>query len=179
MTDGDPLAPLLARFRRGRGEAEFRALYRAATPRLWRFALRRAQGDAATAEELVQETWVRFVGELERFRGASTLATWLAGILLHCDHERSRSEARRGEGLDDLDELAVEGGLSPEASLALARALDDLPRGRRAVLELHDVGGLTHDEIAHRLGIAPGTSKSQLHRARARLRALLSGKERP
>jgi RNA polymerase sigma-70 factor (ECF subfamily) len=168
VAGGDPLAALVARFLAGRDEAAFRELYRAATPRLWAFALRLAAGDAARAEELVQEAWTRAVERLDRWRGDAALASWLGGIVLNCWRE-SRRELRwladEAAAIDVLDRRAervppLEGALDLEAALAA------LPDGSRAVLLLHDLEGLTHDEIGDRLGIAAGTSKSRLFAAR-------------
>lgn len=151
-----------------RGEAAFRALYREHTPYLYGLALRLAGGRREEAEEAVQEAWVRAIERLEGFRGASRLRTWLAGIVVNCCRElrRERSDATAGEAPDS--EPALDGG--PPAQIDLERLLSALPDGQREVLVLHQIEGYTHQEIAARLGIAPGTSKSRLFEARRRLR---------
>jgi RNA polymerase sigma-70 factor (ECF subfamily) len=152
-------------------EAAFRGLYRLHTPRLYGFTLR-LLGDATEAEDVVQETWVRAVRHLGGFRWRSALSTWLLGIGHNLCRERLRSRSRRQEreALVPVPAMATApGGLRVDLERAIAR----LPDGCRAVLMLHDVEGWTHQEIGHRLGIAAGTSKSQLSEARRRLRSWL------
>lgn len=155
-----------------RDELAFRALYRRHTPRLYRFALRLAGGDPADAEELVHETWVRAVLGLPAFAWRSAVPTWLGGIAVNCVRERWRPDA---SALADVPEPAADDrdliGLPDR--LDLERAIAGLPAGARAVLLLHDLEGHTHEEIAAMLGVEVGTSKSQLARARQRLRGLL------
>lgn len=164
---------LVARFLAARDEATFVDLYRAATPRLWAFALRLSGGRAGEAEELVQECWTRAVERLARFRGESAFASWLGGILVNCWRE-SRRELRWLADDDDGEqaaERAAPDAGDPVSRLDLESALARLPDGSRAVLLLHDLEGLTHDEIGARLGIAEGTSKSRLFAARRALRS--------
>lgn len=169
--------PLVALFLESRDEEAFRRLYRRHAPALWALALRLLGGDAPAAEEAVQEAWVRAVGALAGFRGESRLRTWLSGIVVHCCRERRRE--RPTEPLPDPDGPALESLRALAGGdllrLELERALARLAAGFREVLLLHDVVGFTHQEIAERLGIDPGTSKSQLSRARAALRTLLGG----
>lgn len=160
-------------------EEAFLTLYRRHTPTLYQFVLRLLGGSGMDAEDVVQETWIRAVSGLARFRWESSFRTWLVGIGLN----RSRKHLRRGsrveyEGLDAVEpEVAA-----PDRAvrLDLEQAIRLLPDGYRAVLVLHDVEGFTHDEIGRSLDITPGTSRSQLHFARRTLRRLLSpqGKER-
>ena len=161
---------LVERFLAGRDEDAFCDLYRAHTPYLWAFALRLAGGGASAAEELVQECWTRAVERLDRFRGASALRSWLGGILLNCWRE-GRRELR---WLGEVDGERAAGRAAPPATgplrLDVESALGRLPDGSRAVLLLHDLEGLTHEEIGERLGIAAGTSKSRLFAARRGLR---------
>ena len=164
-----------------RDEVAFRALYRRHAPGLWRMALRLSRGSEDEARELVQETWVRAARGLGSFRWESRLGTWLTSIAIHCDHERRR-RAGRETLVEDVDAGGATAGTRPLASpgaparvepIDLARAIDALPDGYRTVLVLHDVEGYTHEEIGRLLGVEAGTSKSQLHRARARVRARL------
>lgn len=169
-------AALLERFRRRRDESAFRALYRECTPRLYALALRLLAGAAGEAQELVQETWVRAVERLDRFRGDSRLSTWLAGILVNCYRERGRRAARDPLPLDEAREPAVETSgtrRTPADPMDVERAIAALPDGYREVLVLFDLNGYSHREIASLLGIDVGTSKSQLARGRARLRQWL------
>ncbi len=156
-------------------EAAWRLLYRRHTATLYRLARYLADSDA-DASDLVHEMWLRASRNASRFEQRSTLRTWLTGILLNCVREWRRAPAREAE-------VALEDNLpAPDAQLLrgleridLERALAALAPGFRSVLLLHDVEGYTHVEIAGLLGIEPGTSKSQLTRARrAMVRALAS-----
>lgn len=177
-TTSTPDDRVLARAVAERGdERAFRVLYRRHTPRLHRFALR-LLASPADAEEVVQETWIRAARALGAFRWESTLSTWLLGIGRNLCRETLR---RRGR-LDALEgpENSAAPGAEPTAPTAptglrldLERALRLLPNGCRAVVVLHDIEGFTHDEIASELGLAVGTSKSQLFEGRRRLRLLL------
>ena len=152
----------------------FGVLYRRHTARLYATAVRLAES-SADAEDVVHDTWLRAVGSLVRFGWQSSLRTWLTGILLN----RLR-ELRRAANLEvPIDEAIVaigEGGVIAETAdpIDLERAVLALPPGFRDVLVLHDVEGFTHAEIGLMLGIQPGTSKSQLARARRALRRRLT-----
>ncbi|MFW5947255.1 MAG: RNA polymerase sigma factor [Gemmatimonadota bacterium] len=157
-------------------ESAFRALYRRHTPRLWPLVLRLLGGSARhEAEDAVQETWIRVVQSLGGFRWEAAFSTWLSGIALNCAREVLRRRKRRNEtGTDGM--LAFhDDGFRPEPGrrLDLEEAIGALPDGYRTVLVLHDLEGYTHPEIADRMGIAVGTSRSQLHHARRAVRQLL------
>lgn len=173
MTDED--RALVADFLATRSEDAFRRIYRRHAPAVYALLLRLTAGDAVRAEDCLQDAWLRAIAGLERFAWRSGLRTWLRGIAINCWREGLREIRRAPLHLVEEDEAAP---ASPAVSLldviALERAVADLPDGYRAVLVLHDVEGLTHDEIADALGIVPGTSKSQLARARAALRRSLA-----
>lgn len=137
--------------------------------------LRSARGDEEEAREIVQETWVRAVEGLEGFRWESSLRTWLVSVALNVGRERAR-RAGRETPVGDV-EMPTGVGRSTVEPIDLGRAIDALPDGYREVLVLHDLEGFTHEEIGGLLGVAAGTSKSQLHRARARVRARLAAAE--
>lgn len=159
--------PLVLRARRG-DERALAELYDRHAPRVYRL-LRRLAPDDATAQDWAQDTWLRVLRALPRFHGRCAFATWLHRIALN----RARTGWRRQERWRPLPaELAAPPPREPELAL-LERALASLPPRMRAVLLLHDVEGYTHEEIAARLGVAVGTCKSQLWKARARLRARL------
>ena len=141
-------------------------------------ALRLARGSEDEARDLVQETWIRAARRLATFRWESALSTWLVSIALNCDRERRRG-AERETPLGEVEaaEEAVRETPARVEPVDLARAIDALPDGYRRVLILHDIEGYTHDEIGRLLGVETGTSKSQLHRARARVRARLVAAE--
>lgn len=169
-----------------RGElGAFEELYRAHSGRLFSLACRML-GNPADAEDLLQDIFLAAHRKLDSFRGEAALGTWLYRLAtnLILDHIRSRS-ARAGQVTDSLDDASVladagEHRLGDRAisRIDLERALEQLPEGCRAAFVLHDVDGLEHREVADVLGIAEGTSKSQVHKARLRLRALL-GSVRP
>ena len=152
-------------------ESAFRELYRRYTPRLFRMVMNILDGQDYEAEDVVQETWLRAAAALSNFRWGSSFSTWISAIAINRAREVLRGR-KRWTGQVSADDLAA-----PQASLAeridLARAVEALPEGYRSVYELFDVQGFSHEEIGKQLGIAPGTSKSQLFHARRSLRALL------
>ena len=164
---------LVERARSGDQEA-MGALYRAHASRVYT-VVRRLAGDDALAEDLAQDAWIRAFRKLELFRGDSSFGTWMYRLATNMALNRLRRRGRRDEVEREADIVHAAGSLD-EAVInqrMLAQALDRLPPGYRQVLVLHDVEGRTHEEIAEMLGVAPGTSKSQLHKARARMRELL------
>jgi RNA polymerase sigma-70 factor (ECF subfamily) len=133
--------------------------------------LRLLGGIEHDADDVVQDTWLKAVSALPRFRWESSFRTWLVGIGLNQARDTLRKRARSGRSA-----LAPQPGVSPPRSedrLDLERAIARLPDGYRTVLILHDVEGYTHPEIGERLEIAVGTSRSQLFHARRALRDLL------
>lgn len=176
---------LVERCRRGELGA-FEEIYRAHSGKLYGLVLRMV-GNPADAEDLLQDIFLAAHRKLEGFRGDSALGTWLYRLAMNqcLDHLRSRS-AKTGQltdAIDDAPALADAGsrGLADQAvaRMDLERALAQLPEGCRAAFLLYDVEGLDHREVADALGIAEGTSKSQVHKARLRLRGLLGGARRP
>ncbi len=128
------------------------------------------------AEEVAQEVFVRVFRSLAAFRGDSQLSTWVYRLTVNASLTHLARRSRRKEVSDEiLAEVAAPP--DPERDLGLAArieaALQQLPPGYRAILVLHDVEGLSHDECAAILECRVGTCKSQLHKARARMRELL------
>lgn len=162
-------AALVRAFVSQRDEDSFRRLFRRHSPALYRLALRLLGGDAAAAEEAVQEAWIRAAERLPAFRFESSLRTWLSGFVVNC----CREARRRPRIHEELSADAPAPVSEPAHGLDLERAVLALSDGYRQVLVLHDVVGLTHREIADRLGIEEGTSKSQLFLARRALRRRL------
>ena len=151
-------------------EGAFRELYSRYTPRLYRIVINLLDGQEQEAEDVVQETWLRAPTALRGFRWGSSLSTWLAAIALNRAREILRTKKRwYGEMPDDVPQAPARYA----DRIDLQRAVDQLPAGYRSVFELYDVEGYSHEEIARRLGIAAGTSKSQLFHARRALRAML------
>lgn len=129
--------------------------------------------DAALVEDLCQEAWLRAFRALPGFRGEAAFSTWLHSIVRNVLISWSRRK-NLVHFHSELAEDAARTAADPtELRLDLQRALRDLPDGMRRVLLLHDVEGWTHQEIADTLGVAEGTSKSQLFKARAKLRTAL------
>ncbi len=163
---------LVDQFLRRRSERSFRALYRRHTPALYQLTLRLLAGREKEAEEVIQEMWMRAVHRLQEFRGDSKLSTWLSGIAINCCRENLRRRQRDSwEELPEIPEIPFAEGID---RLALEEAIASLPDGFRTVLVLHDVEHYTHEEIGKLLGIASGTSKSQLSRARRAVRHRLA-----
>ena len=156
--------------------AAFEHLYRATSRRIYAVCYRMTT-DAPLAEELTQETFVRAWRKLSLFRGDSAFSSWVHAIavntVLSDRRARKRREARESvaDEPSDLERMAeAPTKRSPETGIDLERAMALLPPGARNVFILHDVEGFRHEEIARMLGVAEGTSKAQLHRARRLLR---------
>jgi RNA polymerase sigma-70 factor (ECF subfamily) len=175
---------LAQRCRHGDADA-FEQLYRAHAGRLYNLVLRMS-GSAQDAEDLLQEVFLHAHRKLGSFRGDSSLGTWLYRLAVnHClDVLRGRQAkmSRATHSLDDDDgfEPAAAAPAIPTAisRLDLERAIARLPSGCRVAFVLHDVEGFEHNEVAKMLGVSEGTSKSQVHKARTKLRAMLSGATR-
>ena len=166
-------AALVQSFRTTRDSSVFDKLYRDHTPSLYATAVR-ITSDPTIAADAVHDTWLRCIERLDAFDGRSSFRTWSTGILINCIRESWR-RARREPDAIVTDH--VTNGTPPLPHnidpLDLESAISSLPSGFREVLILHDVEGFSHDEIGEMLGIASGTSKSQLSRARQKLRAKL------
>jgi RNA polymerase sigma-70 factor (ECF subfamily) len=184
-TSGTTDADLVARCRAGDVDA-FETIYNQHAARLYTLACRMA-GSPEDGEDLLQEIFLQAHRKLVSFKGESSLGTWLYRLALnHClDYVRSR-RAKMDKVTDSLDAdtgtgfRAARGDRTPTAlpetpiaRLDLERALQQLPEGCREAFVLHDVEGFDHKEVGRMLGIAEGTSKSQVFKARSRLRGLL------
>jgi RNA polymerase sigma-70 factor, ECF subfamily len=160
--------------RAGRGDAAaVRSLYERYASHVFS-VVRRLSGDDATAEDWAQDAWIRALRALPSFRGEARFSTWIHRIAVNCALQGQRSRQRRQRREEPVDEpVTGAGGERALLRMRLESALGQLPDGMRQVLVLHDVEGYTHEEIGELLGISDGTSKSQLFRARARMRRLL------
>jgi RNA polymerase sigma-70 factor (ECF subfamily) len=173
---------LIDRARRGDVDA-FELLYRTHSGRVHALCLRLA-GEPMAARELVQDTFVRAWEALPRFRGDSSLTTWLHRIAVNAMLERRRRDRRRtarvslAEDDDDVESVSLGGGSIPPPDVATAidleRAIAALPPGIRRAFVLHEVEGYSHEEVAGMTGLATGTLRAQLHRARQLLIRALS-----
>ena len=155
----------------------FEELYRQHSGRLFNLAWRMC-GTRTDAEDLLQEIFLLAFRKLPDFRGDSAVGTWLYRLAMNrcLDHLKSR-QTRSNDATSPLDEQLLPSGQVVREEginrIDLERAISRLPDGARAAFLLHDVEGFQHHEIATILGISEGTSKSQVHKARLRLRALL------
>jgi RNA polymerase sigma-70 factor (ECF subfamily) len=149
----------------------FEQLYRTHLPRVHSLVRRMAGG--READELTQDVFVRVWQKLGTFRGDASFTTWLHRLAVNVVIERFRTDTARRQRLHDGEEI-FERIAGPSASRDLPMdfdaALEKLPDGAREIFVLHDVEGYKHHEIGTLLGISPGTSKAQLHRARMMLR---------
>jgi RNA polymerase sigma-70 factor (ECF subfamily) len=156
--------------------AAFEDLYRRHVSRVYGLCCRLA-GDGLRAEELAQDVFVRAWQKIGTFRGDSAFSSWLHPLAVNTALSERRALRRRTARVfatDDLEAFDRPGrGSGRETGLDLERALATLPPGARAVFVLHDVEGYKHEEIAEMTGVATGTSKAQLHRARRLLREAL------
>lgn len=150
-----------------------RSLYERYSPRVFA-VVRRIAGDDDLAQDYAQEAWIRAVRALPTFRGDSRFSTWLHRIAVNSALQAVRKAETRTKRQAPMPESIPVAPRIGDALLGvrLERALDQLPDGMRQVLILHDVEGYTHDEIGEVLGVTSGTSKSQLFKARAKMRTL-------
>jgi RNA polymerase sigma-70 factor (ECF subfamily) len=151
----------------------FESLYREHSSAVYALC-RRMVGDEQQARELVQDVFVRAWQRLPSFQGHSALGTWLHRLAVNVVLEHLRSIKRdTARFVDDADEVPLMGGSRPDIQIDIDRAVAQLPTGARTVFVLHDVEGYSHDEIAQMTGIAAGTARAQLWRARRALMRLL------
>lgn len=166
--------------------AAFEQLYERHHRRVYSLCLR-MMTNATEAEDLAQEVFIQLFRKIGSFRGESAFTTWLHRmtvnqVLMHFRKRGVRLEQTTEDGETPVQ--IVQGTANPNAMpvvdrIALDRAIAQLPPGYRTVFTLHDVEGYEHEEIARKLGCSVGTSKSQLHKARMKLRGLLRQQNPP
>ena len=164
----------------------FEELYRRHHRRVYSICLRMLQ-NPTEAEDLTQDVFVQLFKKIGSFRGDSASTTWLHRmtvnqVLMHFRKRNVKLEKTTEEG--ETPEQIVMGTGNPDRmpivdKIALQDAVDQLPLGYRNVFLLHDVQGYEHEEVAKILGCSVGTSKSQLHKARLKMRKLLLRKSNP
>ena len=165
--------------------AAFERLYRLHSRRVYSLCLRMV-GNTAEAEDLTQEAFLQLFRKIATFRGESAFSTWLHRLAVNVVLMKLRKKSGKETSLEQVTEPDEESGtprrdfgtidLRLSGSLDrvnLQRAVEQLPPGYKAAFILHDVQGYEHNEIAEMLGCSIGNSKSQLHKARMRLRDLL------
>jgi RNA polymerase sigma-70 factor (ECF subfamily) len=153
----------------------FEQIYRRHAARVYALCLR-LTADPAGSEDLAQETFVRAWQKLSMFEGRSRLSTWLHRLAVNVvlNHRRRRGSMVWEPLEEEPPAKAAGGGRTPEGATAdLEKAIAELPEAARTVFVLHDVYGYQHDDIAGMAGIASGTSRAHLHRARRLLREAL------
>ena len=173
------------------GSAEaFETLYHAHKRRIYSLCLRMT-GNPADAEDLTQEAFLQVFRKIGTFRGEAAFSTWMHRLAVNLVLMRLRKKGILASSLEEPVEADSEGSRRRDfgtADLALTgvvdrvvleRAIQALPAGYRTVFCLHDVEGFEHQEIASMIGCSVGNSKSQLHKARMKLRGLLQGKQAP
>lgn len=159
----------------------FEELYSRQRRRVYSLCLRMT-GSTSAAEDLTQEVFVQMFRKLKTFCGDSSFSTWLHRLTVNQVLMHFRKLAVRPEETtdDDANQIAIQrctekpNSMSLIDHISLNEAIDQLAPGYRAVFILHDIAGYEHDQIGKILGCAVGTSKSQLHKARMKLRQLLT-----
>jgi RNA polymerase sigma-70 factor, ECF subfamily len=161
----------------------FEEIYHLHHKRVYSICFRMLQ-NASDAEDLTQQVFIQLFRKLHTFRGESSFTTWLHRltvnqVLMHFRRRMVKTEKTTEDGSTPI--RIVTGTENPSRMalidrIALNQAIGQLPPGYRMVFILHDVEGFEHDQIGKMLGCAVGTSKSQLHKARQRLRQLLTGR---
>lgn len=178
---------LIARAQQG-DEAAFAALFGAHKRRVYSLCLRMT-GDTAEAEDLTQEAFLQLFRKISTFRGESAFTTWLHRLVVNVVLMHLRKKGLQQVSLDEVDTSQEEPVkrdygdddrrlLGSIDRLRLGRAIAALPRGYRTVFVLHDVEGYEHNEIAQIMDCSTGNSKSQLHKARLKLREYLRHDQR-
>ncbi len=166
-------------------EQAFEQLYRHYSRRVYSLCLR-LLGNPADAEDVTQEVFLQVHRKLKTFRGDAAFTTWLYRLTVNAALMHLRKSIVRHEQAEEDEQIKI---LTDQAArerpnrlldrLALERAIQALPPGYRTVFILHDIEGYEHEEIARMLGISVGTTKSQLHKARMRLRQILTASPAP
>ena len=165
-------------------ETAFKVLYDLHKRRVYSLCLRMTQ-NTASAEDLTQEAFLQLFRKIATFRGESAFSTWLHRMAVNVVLMQLRKKNLPIVPIDETTEGDEEGTVKKEPGapddrltgaidrLRLQRAVDELPPGYRTIFVLHDVEGYEHNEIAEMVGCSIGNSKSQLHKARLKLRELL------
>jgi RNA polymerase sigma-70 factor (ECF subfamily) len=169
--------PLLIRRAIDGDESALRALWTRHAPHIDMVVRRLVGGDADLAADIAQEVWIQIFRALPSYRGDSQFSTWAHRIAVNRTLNALRKARRLASLETDVDESSA--AIEPDPDRAfVAQSIEEaaarLSPGARAVFMMHDVEGYTHEEIAEQLGITPGGSKSQLFKARGKLRKLLA-----
>ena len=157
-------------------ERALRQLWSQYAPRI-DAVVKRLAGDPDLAADIAQDVWIQIFRALKTYRGDAQFGTWAHRIAVNRTLNALRKVRRLAKVEMDIEEDSV--SVEPDSDRAfvaasIEEATRKLPEGARTVFQLHDVEGYTHEDIARELGITPGASKSQLFKARAKLRRLLA-----
>jgi len=148
----------------------FELIYREHSARVYALCLRLSGGSGIDASELMQDVFIRAWRGLGSFRGDCAFSSWLHRLAVNVMLETARGDKRRTARVLVMEDPDIIGAQSPPVTpdirMDLENAIAGLPRGARMAFVLHDIEGYRHDEIADQLGVAVGTVKAQLHRAR-------------
>ena len=158
-------------------EAAMRQLWSRHAPRIDAIVRRLAGGDPDVAADIAQEVWIQIFRALPEYRGDAQFSTWAHRIAVNRTLNALRSRRRLAAIETEVEEDSAVAEMDtdrPFLAASIEAATAQLSPGARTVFVLHDVEGYTHEEIAGRLGITVGGSKSQLFKARAKLRRLLA-----
>src|SRR6201995_409254 len=158
-------------------EASLRALWTRHAPHIDVVVRRLVGGDAELAADIAQEVWIQIFRALPSYRGDSQFSTWAHRIAVNRTLNALRKTRRLSSVETEVQEDSASVEQDPDRTFmaqSIEEATAKLSPGARAVFTLHDVEGYTHEEIAEQLGITTGGSKSQLFKARARLRKYLA-----
>jgi RNA polymerase sigma-70 factor, ECF subfamily len=163
----------------------FERIYRLHSRKVYNLCLRMT-GDRTEAEDLTQDVFLQLLRKIGTFRGESAFSTWLHRMSVNIVLMRFRKKSIAQTSLDTISNPEEEFSTLPKElgcpdlrlngvidRVTLQAAIDDLPPGYKAMFILHDIEGYNHDEIAEMFGCSAGNSKSQVHKARMRLRELL------
>ena len=163
-------------------QQSFHELYQKYHERVYSICFRMTQ-NASESEDLTQDVFIQLFRTIGSFRGESAFTTWLYRltvnlVLMHFRKRKRRQDRSNQEG--ELSAYIVPGSQDPKRMrivdrILLSEVITKLPEGYRQAIILHDIQGLQHKEIAETRGRSVGTSKSQLHKARAMLRELIAG----
>ena len=165
------------------GEAAFACLYESYKRKVYSLCLRMT-GDPAEAEDLTQEAFLNLFRKISTFRGEAAFSTWLHRLVVNVVLMYLRKKRSQGVSMEEVenwqeepvkpqyghDDLHLLGSVD---RLTLTSAVEGLPPGCRAIFVLHDIEGYEHSEIARIMNCTVGNSKSQLHKARLKLRSML------
>jgi RNA polymerase sigma-70 factor (ECF subfamily) len=170
--DPDRTVGLVGRARAG-DHAAFEELYRTHSPKVFALCVRLSGGDRVAATALLQDTFIAAWRGLPSFRGDAPVSSWLHRLAVNAMLQGARSDKRRSARVLFMEDPGIAGGESradrPDIAMDLEDAIARLPAGARTAFVLHDIEGYQHNEIAEQLGVAVGTVKAQVHRARGLL----------